>query len=676
MKKIRNVAILGHQSSGKTTLVEGLYAIANNTTMGSIERKNTISDYTLEEQQKKSSIKSSIVPINYNDTKINLIDLPGNDDFICEAISTLSVCKGAILVINAKVGIEVETIKHYNMLKRKNIPTIIFINKMDLPGVNFLNVLDDIEQYFGKNIIPFSYPMGHDDNFDGFVNVVELKGRKFNGNTCDDCEIYPDKRSIVLELHNKMIEAVASNNEELMEKFFDGVELSRSEIKEGLRSGVLNGNLIPVLVGSASKQIGLHTLLNMLIDYLPEPSDLKPITCYDSLGNQINRKTLDTEEFSAFIFKTIVDQYSGVTNIFKVNSGILKVNDEVYVSHLDRNIIINNLYTICGSKLIEVNEVHAGDIAGISKVDGLLNSMTLSSLKSKVKYKEIEYPTPVYFKALKPKTKQDEDKISNVLAKLKLEDPSLSVSRNKETNQLLLGTLGLGHLNYIIDRMKNSYKVDVTLEDYKISYRETITKEAIGNGRYVKQSGGSGFYGIVEMKFEPSDENKFSESVFGGAIPKNYFPAIEKGFYEAVEKGLLKGYPVINVHAELLDGKYHSVDSNEVSFKNAAILAFKDAYMKAEPIILEPIIEMTITVDGSLVGDILSDLNQRRAKIVGMEVNSLGLQKIKALAPESEILEYVNDLRSLTQGSGYFNRNFYGYERIPNNLYEKIEDNK
>lgn len=673
---IRNVTVLGHMSSGKTTLVEGLYALANNTTMGSVDRKNTISDYTLEEQNRKSSIKSSIVPIKYNDYKINLIDIPGNDDFICEAIQTISVVKGAILVIDAKKGIEVETIKHYNMLKRKNIPTIIYVNKMDSEGVKFDEVFDNISSVLGKNAIPFCYPMGHNDNFDGFVNVVELKGRKYNGKTCDDCEIYPDKRAKVLELHNKMIEAVAESKEELMEKFFMGEELTRAEIKEGLREGVLNGSLIPVLVGSATKSIGLHTLLDMVIDYMPDPSDLKPIVGETLDGEVIERKTLDEEPFSAFIFKTNVDAYSGVTSIFKINSGVVHQNDEVYISDLNNTLTLSNIYTICGGKLTQVSELHAGDIGCVCKVDGLENSMTLSDPKSKVVYSKIEYPSSVYFKALKPKSKNDDDKLSSVLQKLKLEDPTLSIVRNRETKQLLLGTLSLGHLNYILERMKNSYKLEIDIEDYRVVYRETITKEAHGSGRYVKQSGGSGFYGVVEMKFEPAEENYFTEEVFGGAVPKNYFPAVEKGFHEACEKGLLKGYPVIGVHSVLLDGKYHAVDSNELSFKNASILAFKDAYMKAGPTILEPIIEMTITVESDLVGDILSDLNQRRAKIVGMEINSMGQQKLKALAPEIEILEYVNDLRSLTQGSGYFNRKFYGYEKVPAYLIDKIPENE
>ncbi len=663
--KIRNIAVLGHLQSGKTTLVESLYSLTTGAPKGTVEKGTTISDYTPEEKARMNSIKSAIVPINYNDYKINLIDVPGSDDFIGEAISAINVVKGAILVINAQSGIEVQTVKHWNMLRKRNIPTIIYVNKMDKEDVHFEPLLEQIRAKLGKNAIPFCYPMGHNDNFDGFVNIVTLKARKYNGKDCEDAEIYEDKRLKVFELHNTMVEAVAQTSEDLLEKFFMGEELTKEEIHDGLRTGVLNGELIPVLVGSATKNIGLHTMLEMLIDYLPNPSDLNPIVGIDANGNSVERKTLDEEPFSGFVFKTNVDPYAGVSNIFKVNSGVIKAGDEVYIPNLNKSITVSQLYTVLGGKLNQVSELRAGDIGCITKVEGLENSMTLCNPKNQITYEAIAYPTAVYYKGLVPKTKQDEDKMSVVLSKIMLEDKSIEIKRNVETAQLLIGTLGLGHLKYIIDKMKNTYKLEVTTEDTQIVYRETIKAKATGNGRYVKQSGGSGFYGVVQMDFEPAEENTFSEEVFGGAVPKNYFPAVEKGFFEACEKGLLAGFPVIGVHAVLKDGKYHDVDSNELAFKMAAILAFKDAYEKCKPVILEPIIKIVVTVASDVVGDILSDLNQRRAKIIGMDINSVGNQKITALVPESEILEYVNDLKSLTQGAGFFNREFYAYEQAP-----------
>ena len=672
MKNIRNIVILGHLQSGKTTLAETLYAAATGNQKGSVDAGTSISDYTPEEKSRKSSVHSAILPLEYKGTKINLIDCPGSDDFITDTISAISVVKGAVLLLDASKGVEVGTVKHWNFLRKKNIPTIIYVNKMDKPDVHFDKLMDDIRTKLGKNAIPFCYPMGHNDGFDGFVNCVTLTARKYNGKECEDAEIYPDKRAAVFELHNQMVEAVAETSEELMEKFFMGEQLTREEIQDGLRKSVLASDLIPVLVGSAIKGIGIHTLLDMMIDYLPNPQDLNPIEGVDMNGNPVERKTLDEEPFSAFVFKTMVDPYFGTANIFKVNSGKIKVGDTVHVSKLDKDIQVSQLNVVTGAKMTSVSELTAGDIGCIVKADGVENSMTLSATSSKIAYPEIEYPTAVYYKALLTSSKSDEEKLGNVLAKICLEDKSIEVKRNPETNQLLIGTLGISHLSYLLERMKNTYKLNLTTEDSKIVYRETIRASATGNGRYIKQSGGSGFYGVVEMEFKPAPENTFTEEVFGGAVPKNYFPAVEKGFFEACEKGLLAGFPVIGVHAILKDGKYHPVDSNELAFKMAAILAFKDAYMNCKPVILEPIIKITVTVEADMVGDIISDLNQRRAKVTGMDVNSRGNQKITALVPESEIQEYTNDLKSLTQGSGFFVREFSNYEPMPQALQDKL----
>ena len=671
-EKIRNIAILGHLQSGKTTLVESLYSITTGAPKGSVEKGTTISDYTTEEKAKMASIKSAIVPIIYKDYKMNLIDVPGSDDFIGEAIAAVNVVKGAVIVIDATSGIEVQTVKHWNMLKKRNIPTIIYVNKMDKEDIHFDNLMDSIRAKFGTTCIPFCYPMGHKDEFDGFVNCVTLTARKFNGKDCEDAEIYPEKKAKTFELHNTMIEAVAQTSEELLDKFFNGETLTKEEIQAGLRKGVLDGDLTPVLVGSATKNIGLHTMLDMFIDYLPNPSDLAPVVGTDANGKKIERKTTDDEPFSAFVFKTIVDPYSGVSSIFKIFSGSIKQGQDIYISNLGKSLSISQLYTITGGKMSAIQELHAGDIGCITKVDGLETSMTICDPKNIITYPKIDIPTAVYYKGLVPKTKQDEDKLSMVLAKIMLEDKSVEIKRNVETNQQLIGTLSLGHLNYILDKMKNSYKLEINTEDVQIVYRETIKARATGNGRYVKQSGGSGFFGVVQMDFEPDKENNFTEEVFGGAVPKNYFPAVEKGFFEACEKGLLAGFPVIGVHAILKDGKYHPVDSNELAFKMAAILAFKDAYMNCKPTILEPIIKIVVTVSSDVVGDILSDLNQRRAKIIGMDINSVGNQKITALVPESEIIEYVNDLKSITQGAGFFNREFNSYEEAPQYIQEKL----
>ena len=675
---IRDVAILGHLGSGKTTLVEAFaYATGLIKQKGEVEKKNTLSDYADEEKSRGSSINASVVPVYYNDHKLNLIDLPGNDDFVGEILSVTRLIKGAILVIDASSGVQVGTIKHWNTLRRRNIPTIIYVNKMDKENINFEDVLTEIRTKLGKNAVPFTYPIGHVADFDGFVNVVDLKARKYNGVECVDDEIYPDKRAKVYELHNTICEAVASTNEELLEKFFSGEELTREEIHKGLREGVLNGELIPVIVGSATKNIGIHTLLSMMVDYLPSPSDLKPYIVETKDGKTEERKTTDDEPFSAYVFKTIVDPYAGIINIFKVNSGVLKLGDEIYVPQTGKTEKITTLFTMCGKNQTNITEVHAGDIAATTKLNNVVSSYTLCSPKNIVTYKPVKYPTAVIFLALVPKNKADEDKLSQVLQKIMIEDQTVEVKRNQETKQLLLGGAGLSHLSYILEKMKNVYKVEVQTEEPKIVYRESITKEATGDGRYIKQSGGAGYYGVVTMRFEPADHTYFTEEVFGGAVPKNYFPAVEKGFLEAMQQGLLAGFPVINVKATLLDGKYHSVDSNEMAFKMAAILAFKEAYMKANPIILEPIYKIVVNVHNQYLGDVLSDLNQKRAKVLEMNDKGNGEQEVIATVPEAEILNYAQELKAITQSSAYFNREFLDYEEVPAYLKDKvIEQNK
>ncbi len=670
--QIRNIAILGHQGSGKTTLTESLaFCSELISSKGEVSKRNTISDFLIDEQKRQSSISTSIVPIYYNNHKLNLIDLPGNDDFVTEVIGVTRIIKGAVLVIDASMKVQVGTIKAWNTLRKRNIPTFIYINKMDKENIVFDDILSDIREKLGKNAVPFCYPIGHESNFDGFVNVVDLKARRFDGVKCVDDKIYDDKKLKVLELHNMICEAVAGSDDALLEKFFNGENFTIEEIHKGLRKGVLSGELIPVIVGSASKNIGIHTLLNMFIDYLPNPSDLNPYLAHDIDGNEVYLSTNAKEPFSGYVFKTYVDAYSGIINLLKINSGYLKVGDEVYCSDgsLQR---ISNMYTMTGKNLKPINEASCGDIVALNHLENIKNGMSLSSSKKQIIYPPVHYPTAVIFKAIVLNNKSDENKIGAALNKIQLEDPSIEIKRNNETKQLLIGGLSESHLNYIIEKVNTLYKINVTTEKQKIVYRESITKEATAEGRYVKQSGGSGFYGIVEMKFEPSDKEEFEEEVFGGSVPKNYFPAVEKGFYEALKEGGLASFPVIGVKATLLDGKYHSVDSNEMAFKMAAILAFKEAYKKCAPIILEPIFKIKINIDNKYIGAVISDLNSRRARILSLEEGEHNIQEIEALVPEVEILDYATKLKSLTQSNGYFNRSFYRYEKAPEYIQEQI----
>ncbi|MBR1846683.1 MAG: elongation factor G [Bacilli bacterium] len=674
-RHIRNVAILGHQGSGKTSLVESLaYVSKLIPEKGTVERKDTLSDYSATEQKRGTSTQASVIPLFLDDYKVNIIDIPGNDDFIGEAIGVTGVIKGAVLVIDASVGVQVGTVKHWKQLRKKGVPTFIFINKMDKEAIDFEALLEEIRERFGTNVISFCYPLGHDDQFDGFANAVDLKAHVYNGKECVEAEIYPDKRARVFELHNTIVEEVAKVNDELLEKFFAGEEFTPDEINAALKQSVIAGDITPVIVGSATKNIGVQTLLRMMIEYLPSPADLKPLEAQDEEGKDVVRPTEDDAPFSAYVFKTLVDPYSGVINIVKVCSGVLKAGDEVYYN--GNTTKITSLFMMTGKKLDPITEIHAGDIAAITKLEGVHYGDTLSSPKAIIKYKPVHYPTAVIYKAILV-DKTAEGKLVQALAKIQMEDPCVEVTRNNETKQLLLGGVSDTHIDFILDKIKTIYKINVETERMKIVYRESIKGTAEGDGRYVKQTGGSGFYGVVKMRFEPAEENEFAEEVFGGAVPKNYFPAVEKGFYEALQKGVLAGFPVIGVKGTLLDGKYHPVDSNEQAFRMAAILAYRDAAPKCKPIILEPILRIFVNVESKYTGAVLSDLNTRRARIQNIEEKDFGNQEIEALIPEAEVIDYTTTLKSITQASGFYNREFCRYEEVPESLKERvIRDNK
>ncbi|MEG1222875.1 MAG: elongation factor G [Bacilli bacterium] len=672
---IRNIAVLGHQGSGKTSLVEALSSITDNVEAGTIERRNTISDFLIEEKNRNSSCSLSVVPVFYSDYKINLIDIPGNDDFIYEALGVTRLIKGAILLIDASKGIEVETIKHFNLLKKRGIPTIIFLNKMDKDNVNFDSLLTDIQDKFGKQCIPFAYPIGKNANLDGFVNVVTLKARKYNGKECVDDVIYDDKKQIVLELHSKIAEQVAMSDDKLLEKFFAGETLTMDEIHNGLRAGVLDGNLTPIMVGSATKKIGMHTLLDMFIKYMPNPEHLKPYKGIDETGKEIERLTKDSEPFSAYVFKTQINTYTGLYSIVKINSGVLSLGDEIYCPNSKFAQKVTSMFFLKGDTKLQTSVAYAGDIVAIAKLENVKTGDTICSSTNSIMYKPVIYPTAVYFIAIEVADKKYEDKLNGVLNKIKAEDPCIEVRRNVETKQTLIGGTSETHLNYVFEKIRNNYDIELLKAAPKISYRETIKKKATAEGRYIKQSGGSGFYAVVNMAFEPSGsyENIFTEEVFGGAVPKNYFPAVEKGFFEATKEGMYLGYPIIGVKSTLLDGKYHDVDSNELAFKMASIIAFKEAYNAAIPALLEPYIKVVISCQQENIGNVMSDLNQRRARISSMDEDpSTGYQEIIAIVPEAEMLDYVSKLRVLTQGGGYFNREFDSYQEVPALILEKI----
>ncbi len=668
--QIRNIALLGHLGAGKSTLAEALLHVSGAIPMkGSVEAKSLVSDYMDEEKHKQGSLSTSLIPVEWRDLKLNFLDIPGTEEFDNELKQALSVVKGAVLIIDANRGLEVGTLRQWQLLRKKNVPTVIFVTKMDKENVKFDELLKKIENTLGSSAVPFLWPLGKEENFDGYVNCVSMKAYIYKDGKGEEAELYDDKKALVEGIREKLLESVAETSEELLEKYFSGEELSQDEINGGLAAGVKEGDLVPILLGSATKNIGISTLLDMLIDFLPTPEQLKPLPGVNpKTDEKIERKTLSTEPFSGYVFKTIIDPFVGAINLIKVNSGTLKTGQDIYISNTGKSERIGALFTMIGKKQEPLTEVHAGDICAVSKLDGIHTNFTISDPRNPILYPPVDVLKPTIYVAITPKQRQDEDKISTALARLAIEDPSFTTVRNKETNQLLLGGLGMTHINYILDRMKTLYKVEVVQEEPKVVYRETIKTKVEAEGKHRKQSGGAGQYGHVWIRFEPTEEIfEFAEEVFGGSVPRNYFPAVEKGLQETFERGPLAGFPVINVKATLYDGSYHAVDSNEISFKMAASLAFRKASETANPTILEPILKMEITVNEQYVGDIMGDMNKRRGRVLGMRQGDEG-QIIEVEVPESEVLSYTIDLKAMTQGSGSFQREFVRYEEVPANL--------
>ena len=675
--QIRNVSFLGHRGSGKTSLVEALLWRAKVVAKpGIVEKGSTLSDYDEEEIARQFSINTSVISLDYQDRIYNILDTPGYADFKGEVLSALRVAEGAVLVLDASAGIEIGTEKAWRLLEERHIPRIIFINKMDKGAVNYKKILMDLKEKFGKKVAPFCIPLGEGEEFKGFINVVENKCRIFTGEMCEDRPLveHEDFESV----KNLLIEAVAETSEEAMEKFFNGEEFTHDEIQKGLRKGVVNGDVVPVVVGSALGGIGFQTLFEMIYDYMPTPVEarggevegINPDT-----EDSIVRKVDMQEPFSAFVFKTIVDPFIGKISLFKVNSGVATRDVEVLNASQNKKEKVSNLYYVRGIKQRDTERVVAGDIAATTKLQYTRTGDTLCDKANPIIYEGIDFPKPCIFMNVVPSKKADDEKISTSLQKLTEEDPTLKVIRNPETKELLLGGQGKTHLEIVLSKLVNKFQVHATLTKPKVAYRETIRKEVSVQGKHKKQSGGAGQYGDVFIKFEPlyDKEYEFVDNIKGGVVPRQYLPAVEKGLHEAALKGPLAGYPVINFKATLYDGSYHPVDSNEISFKQAAILAFRKAMESgAVPVLLEPIVKMEIIVPEEYTGDVMGDMNKRRGKILGIDPLTFGEQKISAEVPEKEVLEYAIDLKAMTQSRGRFEFEFLKYDYVPNEVAEKI----
>lgn len=674
--KIRNVVLLGHGGCGKTSLAEAMAYLAGLTNrMGTVDDGNTISDYDKEETKRHFSIHTSLIPIPWGDVKINLLDTPGYFDFVGEVEEAVSAADAAIIVVSGKAGIETGTKRAWNLCEKYKLPRMIFVTDMDIDNASYRQVVEDLQALYGKKIAPFHLPIRENTQFVGYVNVVQQKAKRWNDKGSVDKFEVPDYSKENLGIcREALLEAVAETSEDFMERYFNGEEFSEDEIRQALRVNVIDGSVVPVLMGSNILARGMYTLMADIVKYFPSP-DRRECAGINTKTNEVYQANYDfAKPKSAYIFKTIVDPYIGKYSLIKVNSGVLKTDDLLYNYHRDCDEKIGRLYVLRGNKTEEVSELHAGDIGALAKLTKSLTTDTLSTRNNPVAYLRTNISKPYVSMRYKAKNKGDEDKISQALQKLLAEDLTLQSVNDSENHQTLLYGMGEQHLEIVASMLLEKYKVAIELMRPKVAFRETIRKKSDVEYKYKKQSGGHGQYGHVKMTFEPSGDldqpYEFDQCVVGGAVPKNFFPAVEKGIAEAVKSGPLAAYPVIGVKATLYDGSYHPVDSSEMAFKVAAAQAFKKGFMEASPVLLEPIATLTVVAPDEYTGDIMGDLNKRRGRVMNMNAEN-GYQEITADIPYLELYGYNTQLRSITSGSGTFSYAFARYEQAPDDVAAK-----
>ena len=675
--RVRNVVLLGHSGSGKTTYSEAaLYYSGATKRFGKVEDGNTVSDYEAEEIRRKVSINTSVIPVEWQDTKINFLDTPGYFDFAAEVKLAMNVADTGLIMVSAKSGVEVGTEKAWEYCEEMHLPRIIFINQMDDENADFEKTLADLRKNFGKAVAPLQIPFDDENgNFIGFINLIKRDARKKVNGKLEKCEMPEDKKDQVEVLRSMLIEVAAESSEELMEKFFNDEELTEEEIYDGLQVGIANHSIAPVMCGSATLGYGVKLLMNTIVRFTLPAIEAKANFHAFHDGKDVVYCSSDDERFSAYVFKTIADPYIGRLNLFRVMTGKLDTTMSVYNEEKDTVEKVGRLYVMRGKEQIEVDELHSGDIGALAKLSNTSTQDTLSLKDANIIIPKIALPGSVLCMAIKPKGKGDEDKLSAALTKIREEDPTIKMEVNPETKQTLVYGVGEQQLDVMVQKLKAKYKIEVDLTDPIIPYRETIKAKASVRGRYKKQSGGHGQYGHVKMTFEPSGDLEqpyvFEQTVVGGAVPKNYFPAVEKGIQESCLKGPVAAYPVVGVKAVLYDGSYHPVDSSEMAFKTAAKQAFKKGFLEASPVLLEPIASLKVVVPDKYTGDIMGDLNKRRGRVLGMNPTDHGYQEIVADIPYMELFGYNTDLRSMTGGSGTYSYEFSRYEQAPSDIQEK-----
>lgn len=678
-ESLRNVGLIGHGATGKTSLAEALlYYTGTTDRLGKNEDGTTVMDYEAEEKKRGISLSTSVACVEFNNTKINIVDMPGYFDFEGEMIQGMKAVDIATIVVCAVSGVEVGTEKAWKYCNKVNIPRAFFINKMDRENADFDKTLEQMKEKFGLSIVPIEYPIGKEENFTGVVNIISQKAFKLDNKTKKmvSIDIPADLIDKVNECRQMIMETVAETDEELLEKYLENGKLSDEDIYSGFIKGCSDGEIAPVLCGSATKVVGIKSMLENIIGCFPSPRYSRAHKALDiDTGDEIYIKVEEDKPFSAYVFKTIADPFVGKISLFKVITGKLNGDAVVKNTNSGKQEKLSHLFFMRGKNQIVTDEIIAGDIGAVAKLQFTSTGDTLCSQEINIKYDKIKLPVPVMSMAILPKTKGDEEKISLALSKLIEEDPVFKIERDKENAETIIWGLGETHLEVIASRIKNKFGADVILQTPKIPYRETIKGKSDVQGKHKKQSGGHGQYGDVKIKFEPRNDGEFDlefvDKVVGGAVPRNFIPAVEKGLRECMSSGVLAGYPVVGVKATLYDGSYHPVDSSEMAFKIAASIAYKKGLESAKPILLEPIMNVEIKVPDEYMGDVMGDINKKRGRVMGME--QVGdEQKVIAEVPMAEMFNYATSLRAMTQARGSYVSSFGRYEEVPESELTKI----
>lgn len=679
-QSLRNVAIVGHGSEGKTTLTEAIMFNAGLIDrMGKVEDGNTVSDYDAEEIRRGISISASLAPVEHKDVKINFIDAPGYFDFVGEMVQAMHLADSALIVVGAMSGVAVGTEKAWDMCEKKGMPRMIFVNQMDREHADYQKVFHELKEKYGTHVAPIACPILEGGKITGYVDIVSMKAYRINGKAYAETEIPGDLADFIEECREALVEAAAETDDALLEKFFGGEELSEEKIISGLRTGINQGQVAPMLGGAAAPNLLIAPLVDAIVKFLPSPADRPAVTVTDvKSGEEIALSCDESAPFAAQVIKTVADPFVGKLSIFRVYSGSLKGGSSFLNVSRDKTEKVGSISSMRGKKQVEMDRIIAGDIGAIAKLQNTGTGDSICDPARPVRFADMEFPAPCISMAVNVMKEGEEDKVFGGLVRLEEEDPTFELEKTTDTIETLIKGMGELHLEVIIKKLENKFGVSAKLSEPKVAYRETIRKAVKAEGRHKKQSGGHGQFGHCWIEFEPlydGQDFEFVDKVVGGVVPRQFIPAVEKGLRENLSRGVLAGYPIVGIRATLYDGSYHAVDSSEMAFKTAARLALRKGCSEANPVLLEPIYKVNVQIPDEYMGDIIGDMNRRRGRIMGMNPLEGGLQEVMAEVPQAEMFRYATDLRSMTQARGTFDMTFERYEEVPSNIAQKIIEN-